>query len=118
MRCNRVISGVLVAVALAALASAQEKPAAKALKVVRFGKLWDAKGKLWTNAMVVIDGSKILSVTSDSSGAPAGAEVFGLSKYTVFPGLLVSPIHTFFYTHDQLPTPPMPSLNLLTSTAQ
>src|SRR5229473_2059755 len=106
MRCNRVISGVLVAVALAGHASAQEKPAAKAVKVVRFGKLWDAKGKLWTNATVVIDGNKIGSVTSDSSVAPAGAEVIDLSKYTGLPGLIDAHTHMTFYT-DETPGVPL-----------
>src|SRR5216684_1925320 len=110
MRCNRVISGVLVTVALAAHASAQEKPAAKAVKVLRFGKLWDGKGKLWTNATVVIDGNKILGVTSDSHAAPAGAEVIDLSKYTGLPGLIDAHTHMTFYTDE---TPGVPLLKQL-----
>src|SRR6266566_4625304 len=31
---------------------AQEKPSTKTVKAVRFGKHWDAKGKLWTDAGV------------------------------------------------------------------
>src|SRR5216684_1122350 len=112
MRCNRVISGVLVTVALAAHASAQEKPAAKAVKVLRFGKLWDGKGKLWTNATVVIDGNKILGVTSDSHAAPAGAEVIDLSKYTGLPGLIDAHTHMTFYTDE---TPGVPLLKQLTN---
>src|SRR5712691_13188435 len=103
MRWNRLILGVLVAVVLAAHTSAQEKPAAKVVKVVRFGKLWDAKGKLWTNATVVIDGNKILNVTSDSSAAPAGVEVIDLSKYTGLPGLIDAHTHMTFYT-DETPS--------------
>ena len=106
MRWNRLILGVLVAVVLAAHTSAQEKPAAKVVKVVRFGKLWDAKGKLWTNATVVIDGNKILNVTSDSSAAPAGVEVIDLSKYTGLPGLIDAHTHMTFYT-DETPGVPL-----------
>ncbi len=107
MRRNRLILGVLVTVALAAPASAQEKPATKTVKVVRFGKLWDGKGKLWTNATVVIEGNRILSVTSDSSAAPAGAEVINLSQYIGLPGLIDAHTHMTFYTDD---TPGVPLL--------
>jgi len=106
MRWNRVIPGVLITVALAAHTPAQEKPAAKAVKVLRFGKLWDGKGKLWTNATVVIDGNKILGVTSDSHAAPAGAEVIDLSKYTGLPGLIDAHTHMTFYT-DETPGVPL-----------
>jgi len=61
---------------------AQERPSAKTVKAVRFGKLWDAKGKLWTNAIVIVEGERIHSVTSDASAIPAGAETIDLSKYT------------------------------------
>src|SRR5260370_40468899 len=61
---------------------AQVKPSANQVKVVRFGKLWDAKGKVWSNAIVIIAGNKILSVTSDVAAIPAGAEVIDPSKDT------------------------------------
>jgi len=52
---------------------AQGNPNGKALKAVRFGKLWDAKGKLWTNAIVIVAGDRIRSVTTDALAIPAGA---------------------------------------------
>jgi len=85
---------------------AQERPAAKRVKAVRFGKLWDAKGKLWTNAIVIIEGDKIRSVTTDASAIPAGAEVSDLSKYTGLPGLIDVHTHMTMYT-DETPGEPM-----------
>src|ERR1700726_4041393 len=107
MQWNRMILGVIAVVTLAANTFSQEKPAANPVKLVRFGKLWDGKGKLWTNAVVVIDNNKIRSVTSGSSAVPAGAEVLDLSKYTGLPGLI--DVHTYmtFYTDD---TPGVPLL--------
>src|SRR5216684_1712998 len=67
---------------------AQERPSAKTVKAVRFGKLWDGKGKLWTNAIVIVEGERIRSVTTDASAIPAGAETIDLSKYTGLPGLI------------------------------
>ena len=65
---------VVLALAVAlSMASAQEKPAAKAVKAVRFGKLWDAKGKLWTNAIVIVEGDRIKTVTNDASAIPPSA---------------------------------------------
>ena len=69
---------IILAVLLSALCScgifAQEKPAAKSVKAVRFGKLWDGKGKLWTNAIVIVEGDRIREVTNDAAAIPAGAE--------------------------------------------
>ena len=107
MQWNRMILGVIAAMTLAANTFSQEKPAANPVKVVRFGKLWDGKGKLWTDAAVVINGNKILSVASGSSAVPAGAEVLDLSKYTGLPGLIDAHTHMTFYTDD---TPGVPLL--------
>src|SRR6266852_2113342 len=85
---------------------AQERPAAKPVKAVRFVKLWDAKGKLWTNAIVIVEGERIRSVTTDASTIPAGAEVIDLSKYTGLPGLIDVHTHMTMYT-DERPGAPM-----------
>src|ERR1700731_408812 len=85
---------------------AQEKPSAKTVKAVRFGKLWDAKGKLWTNAIVIIEGDRIRNVTTDASAIPAGAETIDLSKYTALPGLIDVHTHMTIYP-DETPGEPM-----------
>src|SRR5437016_6834690 len=85
---------------------AQEKPSTKTVKAVRFGKLWDAKGKLWTNAIVIVEGDRIRNVTTDASAIPAGAETIDLSKYTGLPGLIDVHTHMTMYT-DEAPGEPM-----------
>ncbi len=84
---------------------AQEKPNPKSVKAVRFGKLWDAKGKLWTNAIVIVEGDRIRTVTTDASAIPAGAEVIDLSKYTGLPGLIDVHTHMTIYTEEALGVP-------------
>ena len=93
------VSIVLLALGVP-VSSAQDKPAAKTIKAVRFGKLWDAKGKLWTNAIVLIEGERIKTVTSDALAIPAGAEVIDLSKYTGLPGLIDVHTHMTMYTDE------------------
>jgi imidazolonepropionase-like amidohydrolase len=85
---------------------AQENAKAKPIKAVRFGKLWDAKGKLWTNAIVIVEGDRIRAVTSDASSIPTGAEVIDLSKFTGLPGLIDVHTHMTYYT-DETPGEPM-----------
>jgi imidazolonepropionase-like amidohydrolase len=91
---------------------AQEKTPPKTLKAVKFGRLWDAKGKLWNNAIVIIEGERIKAVTTDPSAIPSGAEVMDLSKYTGLPGLIDVHTHMTIYTDE---TPGTPMLKQLTT---
>jgi imidazolonepropionase-like amidohydrolase len=101
---------VAIVIGMCALAAiglfAQERPSAKQVKAVRFGKLWDAKGKLWASAIVIIEGDKIRTVTTDTSAIPAEAQVIDLSKYTGLPGLIDVHTHMTMYT-DETPGQPM-----------
>jgi imidazolonepropionase-like amidohydrolase len=59
---------------------------------IRAGRLIDGKNdKPVENALIVIEGEKIVSVTAGGS-APAGVEVIDLSKATVLPGFM--DVHT------------------------
>src|SRR6266404_4358349 len=79
---------------------AQEKPSAKPVKAVRLGRLWDAKGKLWSPAIVIVEGDRIRSVATDAAAIPAGAETIDLSKYTGLPGLIDVHTHMTIYTDE------------------
>jgi imidazolonepropionase-like amidohydrolase len=60
---------------------------------IRAGKLIDGKGGApVANALIVIEGDKIVSVTPGGT-PPAGAEVIDLSKATVLPGLIDTHTH-------------------------
>jgi imidazolonepropionase-like amidohydrolase len=105
MRLSRIVIAIVLAL-VSTRALAQEKIGAKNIRAVRFGKLWDAKGKVWTNAIVLVDGGKIRTVTTDATAIPAGAETIDLSKYTGLPGLIDAHTHMTFYT-DETPGVPM-----------
>ena len=62
-------------------------------KAIRFGKLVDGSGKVLTNAIVVVEGDRIKSVSTSESSLPANVEVIDLSRYTGIPGLIDVHMH-------------------------
>jgi imidazolonepropionase-like amidohydrolase len=55
---------------------------------IRFGQLVDGTGKVTKNAIVVVDGERIKSVTTAAANIPPNSEIIDLSKYTGIPGLI------------------------------
>jgi imidazolonepropionase-like amidohydrolase len=79
---------------------------ATATKAIRFGVLWDARGTVWKNAIVIVEGGRVKAVTTDPSAIPAGATVIDLSRYTGLPGLIDVHTHMTYYT-DETPGVPL-----------
>jgi imidazolonepropionase-like amidohydrolase len=77
------------------------QPAAAQTRAIRFGKLWDGERTI-SDAVVVIDGDRIVSVGTGTSAVPAGADVVDLRKYTGLPGLIDLHTHITYYW-DQKP---------------
>ncbi len=78
-------------------------PAGSRLKAVRFGKLIDGKGRVIVDALVVVDGDRILSVGPYAkSRVPAEADRVDLTRLTGIPGMIDAHTH-MTYWWDQAP---------------
>ncbi len=110
MKNLRIVVCVVLWVLCAGVATGQQETQhaqTPRVKAVRFGKLWDARGKLWTGAIVIVEGERIAAVTTNAADIPRGAQIIDLSKYTGLPGLIDAHTHLTFYTEE---TPGVPML--------
>jgi len=97
-RCLRVFIGCLFSVAVLSNVVAQSAPASKTV-IVRAGHLLDVRtGKTLANQIIVIQGDKIASISSDAQ-IPAGAQMVDLSNATVLPGLIDAHTHLTMTTN-------------------
>jgi imidazolonepropionase-like amidohydrolase len=88
LRVHEVLAIGLLAVAIATPYAQRQTTA------IRFARLWDGE-RLINDAVVVIDGERIVSVSSGK--APTGATVIDLSGYTGLPGLIDAHTHITYY---------------------
>jgi imidazolonepropionase-like amidohydrolase len=70
-------------------------PLSLALVALLVGKLVDASGHVTPNAVIVVDGDRIVSV--GTAAPPANAAVIDLRRYTVMPGLIDAHTHMTYY---------------------
>src|SRR2546425_6840280 len=79
------------------LVLATSSTALAASTVIKFGKLVDGTGRVFTNAVVIVEDDRVRSVASGNVSIPSGAEVIDLSRYTGIPGLIDAHTHITYY---------------------
>jgi imidazolonepropionase-like amidohydrolase len=83
-------------VAAITLLTTMVTPMSQTTKAIRFARLWDGS-KVVPDAVIVIDGDKVVSVGTGSNAVPKGPEVVDLRRYTGIPGLIDLHTHMTYY---------------------
>ena len=85
-------------------------------KAIYFGKVIDGKGKIITNAVILINADRIVKVGAEKEvNIPPGAETIDLKTYTAIPGLIDAHTHITFYWDKTPGTTPWAQLGTLGS---
>ncbi len=87
------LCAALLAVAMPAMAQTRTHP----VVALRFGSLVDGAGRTTRDAVVVVDGERIVSVGTGARAIPRGAMVTDLRRYTAIPGLIDAHTHMTYY---------------------
>lgn len=74
---------------------------------IRFGKLWDGKGRTLSDAVVVIEGDRIVSVAAGKAAIPRDTDVIDLRRFTGIPGLIDVHTHMTYYYDPEAKTSPL-----------
>jgi imidazolonepropionase-like amidohydrolase len=77
---------------------------------IRFGRLIDGRGKVWTGAVVLVRDRKIEKVLTLDAPIPEDAKVIDLHDYTGIPGLIDVHTHMTFWWDRTTGTPPWAQL--------
>ena len=98
---------------LAALLPFVASAAAAETTVLRFGRLVNPPADVVRDAVVVVEGERIVKVGSGDAAVPAGAKVIDLRPLTGIPGLIDAHTHMSFWWDSKLGTRPWAQLGTL-----
>jgi imidazolonepropionase-like amidohydrolase len=99
-----VVSALLAATAVVATPAHSAQPRRLAL---RFGVLIDGLGRTLPDAVVVVEGDRVVRVGTGDAEVPTGAELVDLRRYTGIPGLIDAHTHMTYYWDPASRTSPL-----------